>query len=198
MIKTILFDTDGMVIRREMYFSQRFSQEFNIPLGMVLPFFKNEFRLCLIGKADLKQELAKYFDQWNWQKSADDLILFWFEHESNLDQKILESVRTLREKGFRCYLDTNNEKYRIQYLLENFGLKNHFDGLFTSVDLGFTKPQPEFWSAIHDQLSQPDKSEVLVWDDGQENVESAKEFGFQSELYSGFDAYQSRVNSLFG
>ena len=49
-----------MVIEREMRFSQRFSDEFDVPFEKIIPFFKNEFQLCLIGKADLKKELKKY------------------------------------------------------------------------------------------------------------------------------------------
>ena len=109
MIKTIIFDTDGMVAHREMYFSQRFSKEFGVPMEKVLSFFKNEFQLCLIGKADLKNELAKYFGQWGWKKSVEELLLYWFTNESNLDKKMLESVKNLRSKGISCYLDTNNE-----------------------------------------------------------------------------------------
>ncbi len=165
-------------------------------MEMVLPFFKNEFKLCLVGKADLKQELGKYLDGWNWKKSVDDLLLFWFEHESNLDKEMLGNITDLRNNGIRCYLDTNNEKYRVRYLLDNLGLKNFFDGVFSSAEIGFLKPQPEFWSAIHERIGKPDKSEVLVWDDDKENVESAKNFGFNSELYLDFKTYQDRMKSL--
>jgi putative hydrolase of the HAD superfamily len=196
MIKIIIFDTDGMVVHREMYFSQCFSQEFGVPIEKVLPFFKNEFQLCLVGKADLKQELIKYLDQWGWQKSVEDLLAYWFGHESGVDEKVLKSISTLRNKGLQCYLNTNNEKYRTQYLFEKLGLKNLFDGVFSSAKLGYLKPQPEFWSAIHGHLGKPDKSAVLVWDDDEKNVESAKNFGFHSELYSGFESYEERMKSL--
>ncbi len=198
MVTTVIFDTDGMIVRREMYFSQRFSQEFGVPMGDVLPFFKNEFQLCLVGKADLKQELAKYLSQWGWQKPVEDLLSFWFEHESNLDKKMLASVQALRNKGIRCYLSTNNETYRVQYLFGTLALKDFFDGAFSSAELGFLKPQPEFWSAVHEHLGKPEKSEILVWDDDMENVESAKNFGFHSELYTGLDAYEARMKSLVG
>lgn len=198
MIKAIIFDTDGTIIHREMYFSERFSKEFNVPLEKILPFFKNEFQLCLVGKADLKVELQKYLPLWGWTKSVDELLAYWFTNESDVDKGLIESVKQLRTRGFKCYLDTNNDKYRTQYLLDNLGLKNLFDGIFSSAELGYLKPQNGFWAAIHDRLGKPAKPEVLVWDDDEKNVESAKSFGFQSELYLGFDSYQSRMKSLVG
>ncbi len=193
---TVIFDTDGMVIRREMYFSQRFSQEFGVPMEKILPFFENEFQSCLIGKADLKQELAKYLNQWGWKKLVDDLLSYWFANESDINKKILGSIKSLRDRGIHCYLGTNNEKYRVQYLFDNLSLKNFFDGVFSSAELGFLKSQPEFWQAVYDRLGKPAKSEVLVWDDDEKNVESAKNFGFRSELYSSYNSYENRMKSL--
>ena len=197
MIKIIIFDTDGVLIHHEMYFSQRFSKEFGIPMDDVLQFFKNEFQLCLVGKADLKEELAKYFPKWKWERTVDELLAFWFENENNVDKRILENVTSLRKNGIRCYLDTNNEKYRVKYLFEDMGLKNYFDGSFSSAELGYLKPQQEFWAMIHEHLGHPDKKNVLVWDDDEKNVESAKFFGFNSEFYSTFDGYKKVMKSLF-
>lgn len=198
MIKTIIFDTDGVLIKREMYFSQRLSQDFGIPPEKILPFFKNEFQQCLVGAADLKVELAKYLKAWNWEKSIDELLAFWFTSESNVDSNILGSIKSLRSRGFLCYAATNNEKYRVQYLYDKLGFNNIFDGVFSSAELGCMKPKPEFWLAIDHKLGQPGKSEVLVWDDEQKNVESARNFGFQAELYTDFGSYQRRMMTLVG
>ena len=53
-IKVIIFDADGMVIKAEM-FSDKLSREYNISLGEILPFFENEFQLCMIVKQMLKK-----------------------------------------------------------------------------------------------------------------------------------------------
>ncbi|MDP2873822.1 MAG: HAD hydrolase-like protein [bacterium] len=198
MIKTIIFDTDGMIIHREMYFSERFSKEFNIPLEKILPFFKNEFQSCLIGKADLKIELQNYLPSWGWEKSVEELLSYWFTHESDLDKALLESVKQLRERSFKCYLDTNNDQYRTQYLLDTLGLKKMFDGVFSSAELGYLKPQDEFWAAVHDRLGKPAKSEVLVWDDDEKNVESAKKFGFLAKQYSDLNLFKNQMRLLLG
>ncbi len=193
MVKAILFDTDGMIIHREMYFSERFSKTFGVPIEKILPFFKNEFQLCLTGKADLKQELTHYLSEWKWKRSVGDLLLFWFGHENKIEQKLLEHIASLRTRKVQCYLDTNNEKYRVQYLLDVVGLKDHFDGVFSSSEIGSLKSQPEFWSLVYKRLGVPEKSAVVVWDDETVNVEAAKDFGFHTELYSDFQAYENRM-----
>lgn len=198
MIKAIIFDTDGMIIHREMYFSERFSKEFNIPLEKILPFFKNEFKLCLIGQADLKKELQKYLPLWGWKGSTDELLDYWFSHEADIDEALIEDIKQLRARGFKCYLDTNNDQYRTQYLLVNLNLKNVFDGVFSSAFIGSAKPEAEFWQAIYAQLQPLPKQEILVWDDDEKNVEAAKSFGFQAELYSGIEAYKTRMSLLMG
>ena len=194
----ILFDADGIIIQRELYFSERFSNEFGVPLEKILPFFQKEFQLCVIGKADIKVELGKYIKEWGWKKSIDDFLLYWFKCESDIDERIIENVIVLRGSGVKCYLHTNNEKYRTEYLFEKLGLKKYFDGVFSSAELGVKKPQREFWDAIYSYLDKPDKSDVLVWDNEKENIQSAKNFGFKAELYSNFDSYGIYMEALNG
>lgn len=189
MIKTILFDVDGISVHREMNFSERYAQEFGVPIEKVTPFYFNEFQPCLVGKADLKIEIEKYLLAWGWTKSVDELIKYWFEHENKLDQTFLNSLEALKDKGVTCYLQTRNEKYRVNYLWNDLGLKNYFIDIFDSAKLGCKKPEIEFWAAIYDQLGQCPKEEVLVWDDKQENVDSARQFGFQAELFTTYDEY---------
>jgi putative hydrolase of the HAD superfamily len=196
MIKSILFDADGVIVQREMYFSQRFSEEFGVPLKRILPFFKQEYQRCIVGEADIKVELKKYVKEWGWEKSVDDLLDYWFLHERKIDEQMLEEIKVLRSSGVKCYLHTNNEKYRSEHLFEKVGLKKHFDGVFSSADLGFKKPQQEFWSAMYNYLDKPDKHNVLVWDNEEENVQSAKNFGFKAALYSNFNLYKRDMKVL--
>ncbi|MDO8444265.1 MAG: hypothetical protein Q7S80_02065, partial [bacterium] len=144
-IKSIIFDIDGMVLAHEKIFSQRLAEKLNVPVETFLLFFENEFQSCLVGKADLKEEIAKYLKIWKWPGSLDDLLKFWFDLEGTVDHSILESVRLLRSRGIKCYLCTNNEKYRVDHFQYFFKLDREFDRLFASSEIGFKKPQIEFW-----------------------------------------------------
>lgn len=194
MIKAILFDVDGIIINREMYFSERYSRDFNVPLEKILPFYKNEFQKCLVGQADLKEELTKYLDDWEWNKPIEELLDYWFEHESTINKEVLSAVSDLRARGIKCYLATNNEKYRVDYLRQNLGLGQHFDGIFASCDLGAKKPSEAFWQSISEKIGF-DNTEVEVLDDEPENVESANQYGFRSEIFSDIRSFLRKIQA---
>lgn len=182
-----------MIIKNETIFSENLSRDFGVPNEKILPFFKNEFQNCIIGKADVKEEVKKYLNDWNWTGTIDELLLYWFEHENNVDRKIIDSVNMLQEKGTKCFVATNNEKYRTEYLASTLGLSTYFTKIFSSSSIGYKKPQPEFWQSIFEQLPGLQKEEILVIDDDKENIASAQKFGFQIELYTDFDTYMNFV-----
>ena len=195
MIKTIIFDADGMVINRGILFSEQFAKDYGIPQEKITPFFKNEFQLCKVGKADVKEVLKKYLPIWGWKKSTEDFLEYWFKFDSVLDQEMLKSIDGLRAKGIKCYLATDNEKYRVEYFENVLNFKKIFDGVFSQRKIGFSKYQLEFWQAAYDQLEKPDKKSVLCWDNDQDKLDPAKNFGFQTELYTNFKEYKNKINN---
>ncbi|HKB88845.1 MAG TPA: HAD-IA family hydrolase [Patescibacteria group bacterium] len=187
--KILLLDMDGVVINKSEVFSIRISEKLNISIEEVLPFFKNEFQLCLVGKAYLKEELKKYTSRWGWKDSIENLLKFWFDGEKEVNQDILDKTSELRKEGNRVYLATNNEKYRVDFLWNKIGLKNYFDGIFSSAELGFKKPDPEFYlKALALLKTKP--GDVIFFDDDEENVISAKEVGMDARFYSGINDFK--------
>jgi putative hydrolase of the HAD superfamily len=184
MIKAILFDADGVVIAgRHKYFSDRLSEEHSIPVEKIMPFFKNEFGLCSVGQADLKEVLPIYLEEWKWKGSIDEFLHYWFAGENELDIQVLNEVDSQREAGIACYLATDQEKYRAAYLMNALDLGDHFDGAFFSCDLGFKKSQSEFFQSIINKLK-VNPEEILYWDDDQKNVDVASSLGIQGKFYT--------------
>jgi len=190
MIKAILFDGDGVVINKPMQFSECFEKDFNVPISEMLLFFKNEFQLCLTGKADLKEVIKPYLSKWNWEKSVDDLLDYWFKSENYIDSRVIDLIEKCHSKNIKCYIHSNQEKYRTDYMKETMGLNKVVDGMFSSAYLGVKKPEQEFWQKIFDEIQPALKEEVLVLDDDEENIISAKKFGFNAESYKDFDKLQ--------
>lgn len=197
MIKVILFDCDGPIIKHEKYFSVRLAESRGLSAveenKSQKAFFDTVFVDCKIGKADLKQELSKVLDLWSWTGTAEELMEFWFSGEKTVDLEMKKYILELRAKGIKCYLSTNNEKYRTDYLWNVVGLKNILDDKLPSAELGFLKPDLNFWQELYSRIPKIEKNEVLVLDDKQPAIDSAKGFGFNAEFYTSFQDFKQQM-----
>ncbi len=188
MITAIIFDADGVLIHREKYFSERSG----LPLKTVTAFMKGIFQECLIGRADLKEELKKVVKEWEWKGTVDELLDFWFEGEKQMDEKMFQYARQLRKKGIKVFLATNNEKYRVEYLIKELKLNDLFDKVYASAHIGQMKPDVEFFQHIlKEQKLQP--NQVLFWDDDEENITGAKKAGLHAELFTNISEFEKKM-----
>lgn len=183
MIKLILFDGDGVVIKkREKFFSQRLAERQGLPIETIMPFIKNDYKLCAVGKADLKEVLLKYFEDWKWNGTVDELLKFWFEAEKEIDENVIAEIENYRKNGIKIGLVSDNEKYRGEYLLKNVGLAKYFDFVFLSCEMGMNKSNPQFFQKVLETTGFA-ADEIQYWDDEQENVDMAKSLGVEGKLF---------------
>ncbi len=192
MIKAIIFDADGVLVHREKYFSELLEEEYGVPLNKSLEFFNGEFVDCLVGKKDLKKILPKYLKDWGWEKSLEELLTYWFERESKRDEELMDYIAKLHDKGIKIYIGTNNEKYRTEYLRDKMGLGQIAHKVYGSGHVGYAKPDHNFFKFILDDQGLK-KTEVLFWDDDEENVQAAKEFGIKAEVYKEFEEFKKVI-----
>jgi putative hydrolase of the HAD superfamily len=192
MIKTILFDVDGVLVVGEPW-SKNLAQTHGITPEMLKPFFREAFQACLVGKADLKDALAPYLARWGWQQSAKAFLNYWFRQEQVIDEKLIQAVQQLRQSGIKCCLATQQERYRTEYILHEMGFADLFDGMFSSVDVGYMKNDPLFFETILHTLDGHQAEEVLFWDDTLNNVTTAQSVGIQAEVYSDFDNFMLKM-----
>ncbi|MCK5081051.1 MAG: HAD-IA family hydrolase, partial [Candidatus Moranbacteria bacterium] len=115
--------------------------------------------------------------------------------EHHIDSKIVDRVKQLRESGVKCYLATKQEKYRTEYMKNEMGFSDIFDGIFSSSALRCQKPDPKFFQKILDELEVEGK-EVLFFDDEQVNVNGAKRVEIKSFLYTGFEKFEKDLNKF--
>ena len=77
-IKGILFDADGVIINSEK-FSVPYQKKFNVHVDEITPFFKGEFKECIVGRADLVKIIQPWLQKWKWKGSAEEFLEFWFK-----------------------------------------------------------------------------------------------------------------------
>jgi putative hydrolase of the HAD superfamily len=196
----ILFDADGMTLVPKR-FSEEVQKDFGIPWEKMEPFFSGPFVRCKLGKADLKEELVKVISDWGWRGTVEQLVTYWFGIGSEPNPEVVSIARELRSHGVKCFLATNQEKYRMEYLWNVVGLKDAFDGYLVSADIGHQKDEVAFYEAAYQRISAVvgsvvAKTSVLFVDHEEEKIAAAKEFGFEVYRYEDPEGFRVFVSYL--
>ncbi|HEX7651459.1 MAG TPA: HAD family hydrolase [Candidatus Paceibacterota bacterium] len=199
-IKAVVFDADGVLIHTEP-FSVQLERTYGIAVERVLPFFKGVFQEALVGKTDVKDALGPHLRDWGWKGTVDELLTFWFESEHHTDAHMIEIIGSIRGLGIRCFLATNQEQRRVDYMREKMGFGSVFDKLYSSAGIGHLKSDEEFFRIMTDDICEnflPDlqPGEVAFFDDSLGNVEAAQRFGIQASLFTDIEGFQRKLGEL--
>jgi putative hydrolase of the HAD superfamily len=191
-IDILLFDVDG-VLANGRSFSEHLACEHGITAESTAPFFRGRFLDCLVGRGDLRQELAAHLPGWGWPGTVEQFLDDWFTSEHVINELLMTAVRRYRARGIRCYIATNQEQYRTRYIREQMGFADAFDGLFASAEIGYMKHDPAFFAHLLHTLGPVPPSTVLFWDDSATNVATARSVGLCAKVYHGFAAFQQTM-----
>lgn len=193
-----MFDADGVVIHSEM-FSVQYQKEYDVSGDDMTPFFKGDFQDCMIGKADLIEVVSPRLAKWKRKGTVHEFLQFRFKSEHSVDERMVANIKNLRKKGIRCYLATNQEKYRAQYMKKDMGFEELFDTVFSSAEIRHKKPDKEFYKFVLHEIKKEyeiDPDEIMYFDDTQENVVEAKKLGIDAHLYQNIEEFERLVKRV--
>ncbi len=179
-IEVVAFDIDGVLV--EPKFATVLPDLLNRPPSEIAEFFSGPFEQCLLGQADLLAELPVVLRHWGWQGSVDQFVEFWFGVESNVNQAMLAFADALRANGIRCILASTQERHRARSLGALLGVGTRFERAYFSCDVGFKKPNPEFFAVVANAMNLPPDRFGLI-DDVAANVESALSIGWKGAVF---------------
>lgn len=191
-IKAICFDADGVIVNPQMQFSKHLKEKHGISPQMTQGFFRGVFNDCLVGKASLEDVLPAFLQEWGWKDSVSEFINIWLLKDHVIDTRLMNMIQRLRRNDTICCLATSQERNRAEYMKTRMGFQDGFDYLFFSCEIGWQKPQQAYYQHIERTLGLPKKS-ILFWDDSRTNVESAREFGWNAETYTGFAEFEKTI-----
>lgn len=112
----------------------------------------------------------------------------WRSNRGTAIDETVERLEALRSAGHRTYVFTNGTD-QVPAELELLGLRRLFDGILNTSDFGVAKPDPLAYAAAHRAIERDlgrelPHDEVWFTDDLAVNVEAAREFGWDAEVFS--------------
>ena len=181
MISTVLFDADGVLQRTPNGFEESMRPALIGRVDDVDGFMVEAFaaeRPALTGDVQWVDVLPGLLERWGIPEVYDDLIDVWLTIEAVPGTH--EIVRSLRARGIRCCLATNQDVRRGTFMQDELGYGDLLDEAFYSYALRVAKPDPAYFTTILDRLGEP-PDRVLFLDDNLGNVEAAREVGLAAE-----------------
>jgi len=189
-MKIILFDADGVLTVPEDYFTVMYTRERGFDARPFSEFFRTEWADFVTGKRDLKIHIRDNPSLWRWDGTPDELIAYWCRSEDIRNEEMIELVKEIGAAGTPCYLATEQEKYRGEYM-KNVMFKSLFDDYFVTADIGFKKSDSRFFEVIIERLSNSYETirpeDILFFDDSQSKVEAARRARIDARLYTNPD-----------
>ncbi|WP_125903143.1 HAD family hydrolase [Luteibacter rhizovicinus] len=196
--KILVLDVDGVVVhpgspsqRSNVPWTAQLERDLGIPPSVLVKrFFAQDagrsvslMESCSIGEMAVEDALSAVLIQIGFSGGVETVLQYWFEHDSHVDRNLLALVAQLRDEvGLKCYLATSQEHRRASYLWNDLGLSNHFEGMFYSARVGFSKKTPAFYQAVGETIGIRGADSVY-FDDRPEFVQYAASAGWASSLY---------------
>lgn len=195
-MRKLIFDLDGVIIVYAKNFAETYSEQFGISSEEIYKFFRDDYYDCAVGKSNLSDKIEKYIQPWGWTGSVEDLIQYWFSCQSKVDVRLLESIQKARCFGHQCYIASDADAMRLEFVKKLIDLDIIFNGCFFSCEMGVVKTEIEFFNQVIKALRcQPEQ--VSFWDDNAANVNLARSIGITAELYTGYEQFSSSFERLY-
>ncbi|WP_018155680.1 HAD family hydrolase [Demetria terragena] len=173
-VKAVLWDADGVLQHGTQDWHQRFT-ELGGP-GFARAVFKAE-EPSLRGEEPLRKGIAALLTEWKIDLTVEAMLELWTH--VRLDQEAFELIAQVRNAGTPCYLATNQQDYRVDFMRNELGYDRHFDGTYYSSEVGAMKPEPAYFEHVLKDLGLEPHHAVFI-DDNPPNIDAAKAIGIRA------------------
>lgn len=194
MIKACIFDLNGIFLQSPKL-SDRFEKDFNIPATKFIP----KLMEIMENVRKLNAEPAfKYwepvFKEWGLNLSESEFWDYWFKAEIPSD-KMISFAKSLREKGIKVFILSNNFKERALYYDHYPWIHEAVDKVYFSWQTGLVKPDPKAWELLLSENNLK-SDECVYFDDQDKNLKASESIGIKSFMFTNETELEDIINKL--
>ena len=188
--KVVLFDADGVLTLPEEFFVEVYVKSHGLGIKPFQDFFKNDWPAIVTGKKDLKESINENPGLWQWDGTADELLDMWFKQEDVRNTELIKVIGELKKAGHKCYMATDQERYRGEYM-RNVMLPGLFEDYFISSEIGYKKTDHEFFGHVTkkfmERYPEMKAEDIIFFDDSQAKIDVARSCGLDARIYLSVD-----------
>jgi putative hydrolase of the HAD superfamily len=176
MIKTVIFDLGGVLVRTEnRQPRQKLAEKYGMSYQELsdLVYRTESAEMATIGNVSAEDHQQTILKNLNLPLDSFSTFEDEFWGGDRLDSHLVEFIQSLRGE-YKTVLLSNAWDNLRQLLKGLWKIDSVFDHIFISAELGLAKPDPEIYKVVIDSLDQ-DPSELILIDDFIENVKAARE-----------------------
>ena len=195
-IKAIVFDLDGV------YFNKGKSEflssltRYGVEEASAKSVFLTSQHMAdyKLGKIDDNEFWTWAESQWNTGLSSHELIELMLDGYA-IDERVMQLVQTVRRKGYKTLICSNNFPARIQGLKRKFGFLQQFDTAVFSYQVHAAKPSTEIFAELL-RRSGCQPQEIVYADDKSTALTCAKDLGINTLVYIDFEKYCNDLQAM--
>jgi glucose-1-phosphatase len=204
MIKAILFDFWGTLAENGV--KSPIKQVKNI-LNIDLPFSSYVVRMekaMMASKFDsLNNAFESVFEEFGIEKNdkkIEELIGMWNKSWMLADvyDDTIKTLKALRDENFKIILISNTDMFSINNVLDKFEMRDLFDKMYFSYELGLIKTDKKFLETVLADLNLNNDDCVLVGDSLASDIKAAQNQGIKGILVDRNNRrdYSPKINKL--
>jgi 2-haloacid dehalogenase len=131
-------------------------------------------------------EFAEYFKAYD---------VFWDESLSGQIQSSVDTLKPLKDGGYKLYALTNWSHEKYTFVDRRFAFLELFESILVSGQVQIAKPDPRIFQLMLEQIGRP-AGECVFIDDSAANINTARALGFKTIQYESSDQMIAEMRQL--
>ncbi len=189
-IKYAIFDADGTLMD-SMHIWDTLDGAYLMMRGIVPD------EIGILRKYGYLGAINHIMEHYNLNASFDDvkadmmkILEYYYNNAAVAKNGIKEFLQKLKDNGVKCAVATATDRFLMEPALERNGLLEYFDAVFTTVEVGISKDEPDIFNIASEFLGADENT--FIFEDASYAIDTAKRAGYKVIAIEDYSAEADR------